>query len=238
MREQLFDKTEDHKTSEEPPQESLIVDIDSSKPQDQIIEGYQAVDEFQYSSDGYISKTYDPDAWTKRRLEQGITIITVNPLVWRGLPEYERILWGRLADIEQVESTSPRLIKKVMQEAQKAIQGAKDEIELAEEMDQIMFYSKVLGLLLWTRDGHSGQNRDMVRQLVKDKIKPVHPFPYVDKCLQIAEWNEPMWNTEGFSSSISQAVKNHYEGELKNLEAERMIVKPTEQELLWAKQHE
>ena len=46
-----------------------------------------------------------------------------------------------------------------------------------------------------------------------------------------------MWNTEGFSASISQAVKNHYEGELKNLEAERMIVKPTEQELLWAKQH-
>ena len=113
MREQLFDKTEDHKTSEEPPQESLIVDIDSSKPEDQIIEGYQAVDEFQYSSDGYISKTYDPDAWTKRRSEQGITIITVNPLVWRGLPEYERILWGRLADIEQVESTPPRLIKKV-----------------------------------------------------------------------------------------------------------------------------
>ena len=57
-----------------------------------------------------------------------------------------------------------------MQEAQKAIQGAKDEIELPEEMDQIMFYSKVLGLLLWALDGHSGQNRDMVRQLVKDKI--------------------------------------------------------------------
>ena len=46
-----------------------------------------------------------------------------------------------------------------------------------------------------------------------------------------------MWNTEGFSPSISQAVKNNYEGELKNLEAERNIVKPTEQELLWARQH-
>ena len=79
----------------------------------------------------------------------------------------------------------------------------------------------------------------MVRQLVKDKIKVVNPFPYVDdfKCLPIADWNDPMWNTAGFSPSISQAVKNHYEGELKNLEEERIIVKPTEQELLLAKQH-
>ena len=36
-----------------------------------------------------------------------------------------------------------------MPEAQKTTQGAKDEIELAEEMDQIMFYSKALRLLLW-----------------------------------------------------------------------------------------
>ena len=67
-------------------------------------------------------------------------------------------------------------------EAQTAIQGAKDKIELAEEMDQIMFYSKALGLLLLVRDGHSGPNQDMVLQLVKDKIKAAHPFPYVDKC--------------------------------------------------------
>ena len=56
---QSFDKTEDHKTTGEvpgePPQESRIEDIDSSK--DQIIEGHQAVDEFQYRSNGYISKT-------------------------------------------------------------------------------------------------------------------------------------------------------------------------------------
>ena len=44
----------------------------------------------------------------------------------------------------------------------------------------------------------------MVRQLVKDKIKAVHPFPYVDKCLPIADWNDPMWNTEGFNPSISE----------------------------------
>ena len=120
-----------------------------------------------------------------------------------GLQEYERILWGRLGDIETVKSTSPRLIERVVQEAQKAIEGAKVDIELAEEMDLIMFYSKALGLLLWVRDGHSGPNRDMVRQLVKDKIKAVHPFPYVD---------DPMWNTEGFNPSISEVVKNFYKG--------------------------
>ena len=144
------------------------MDIDSSK--DQIIEVYKAVDELQYRSDGYISKTYDPDVWTKRRLGQGMTIIMVNRLVWMGLPEHERVLWGRLGDIEQVKETSPRLIEKVIPEAQKAIQGAKFETEVTKEMDQIMFYSKALGLLLWARDRHSGPNRDMVRQLVKDKI--------------------------------------------------------------------
>ena len=46
-----------------------------------------------------------------------------------------------------------------------------------------------------------------------------------------------MWNTEVFSPSVSQAVKDHYEREFKNLEAELMIAKPTEQELLLAKQH-
>ena len=88
----------------------------------------------------------------ERHLGQGITIIKVNRLVWRGLQGHERILWGQLGDIEQVKGTSPRLIEKVMPEAQKAIQGAKDEIELTEETDQIMFYSKALGLLLWARD--------------------------------------------------------------------------------------
>ena len=43
--EQPFDKTEDDETTGEPPQESLIVDIETSK--DQIIKGYQAVDELQ-----------------------------------------------------------------------------------------------------------------------------------------------------------------------------------------------
>ena len=90
--------------------------------------------------------------YTKKRLEQGATIITVNSTVWMGLPEYERILWGRLGDIETVEGTSPRLIESVIPEAQKAVEGAKVEIELAEEMDLITFYSKALGLLLWVRD--------------------------------------------------------------------------------------
>ena len=43
---------------------------------------------------------------------------------------------------------------RVIPEAQKAIEGANVEIELAEEMDQITFYSKALGLLLWAGDGH------------------------------------------------------------------------------------
>ena len=69
-----------------------------------------------------------------------------------GLPEYERILWGRLGDIQAVKGTSPRLIERVIPEAQQAIERAKVEIELADEMDLITFYSKALGLLLWVRD--------------------------------------------------------------------------------------
>ena len=64
-------------------------------------------------------------------LQQGATIITVNCLVWMGLPEHEGMLWGRLGYIKKVRGTSPSFIEIVMPEAQKAIHGAKDEIELA-----------------------------------------------------------------------------------------------------------
>ena len=60
----------------------------------------------------HIKDEFDPDAWTKRQWEQGKTINTVNRLVWMGLPEDERFLWGRLGDFEQVKGTSPRLIEK------------------------------------------------------------------------------------------------------------------------------
>ena len=36
----------------------------------------------------------------------------------------------------------------------------------------------------------------------------------IDKCLPIADWSDPMWNTEGFSPSIDQVWKDHYEEEL------------------------
>ena len=123
--------------------------IHSSK--DQIIEGYQEPDELHYRNDGYVSKTYDPAMYMKTRLEQGATIITVSHAVWMGLPDHERILWERLGDIKRVKGTSPKLIERVLPEAQKAMEGAKVEIGLAEEMDLITFYSKALGLLLCAR---------------------------------------------------------------------------------------
>ena len=46
-------------------------------------------DELQYRSDGYVSKTYDP--LSKRQMVQRNTPITVNRLVWMGLPEHELI---------------------------------------------------------------------------------------------------------------------------------------------------
>ena len=72
---------------------------------------------------------------------------------------------------------------------------------------------------------------------MKDRIKAIHPFPYIDKCLPIADWNDPMWNPEGFNTSISEYMKIHYKNELQKLEAELIIINPTEQELLWAEQH-
>ena len=79
----------------------------------------------------------------------------------------------------------------------------------------------------------------MVRQLIKDRIKAIHPFPYVDKCLPIADWKDPTWNPEGFNPSISEHVKIQYKNlnKLQKLEEERIIINPTDQELLWAKQH-
>ena len=59
----------------------------------------------------------------------------VNRLVWMGLQEYERIWWMRLGEIEEVNGTSISFIERVIPEAQKAIEGAKVDIELPEEMD-------------------------------------------------------------------------------------------------------
>ena len=49
---------------------------------------------------------------------------------------------------------------------QKAIQDAKDEINFAEEMELINFYSRALGLFLWVRDGPSGPTCNRVPKLV------------------------------------------------------------------------
>ena len=147
-------------------------------------------------------------------MARGAVIIRVNEAVWEGLPHHEHILLERLGCIEKVKGTSPRLIERVLPETNKAIGNAECEIELADEMDLITFYSKALSLLLWVRDKHSGPNRDMVRQLMKDRIKAIHPFPYVYKCLPIACWNDPMWNPEGFNPSIFKYVKIHYKNEL------------------------
>ena len=149
-------ETENVNTSEEPRQGSNIGTIAFCK--DQTIEGYPIPDELHYRSDGYISKTYDPDMYTNTCMARGAIIITVNEAVCEGLPHHEHNLWGRLGCIERVKGTSPRLIERVLPEANKAIGKAECEIELADEMNLITFYSKALSLLLCVRDGHSGPN--------------------------------------------------------------------------------
>ena len=115
---ELPNETENVNASEEPRQGSNIGTIAYHK--DQTIEGYSISDELHYRSDGYISKTYDPDMYTKSCMARGAVIIKVNEAVWEGLPDHEHILWGRLGCIEKVKGTSPRLIERVLPEANKA----------------------------------------------------------------------------------------------------------------------
>ena len=130
------------------------IGVDDESTKDQILKGYQEDDELQYRGNGCISKTYDPVVLSKRPIVQRNTLITVNRLVWMGLPEHAHIMSGRLGEIEPVtvKGISPRLIETVTPDVQKAIQDAKDEINVAEEMDEINIYSRALGLLLWVRD--------------------------------------------------------------------------------------
>ena len=157
-------ETENVNTSREEPRQGSNIGTIAYR-NDQTIEGYPFPDELRYHSDGYISKTYDPDMYTKRCMARGAIIITVNEADWEGLLHHEHILWGRLGCIERVKGTSPRFIERVLPEANKAIEKAECEIELADEMDLITFYSTALSLLLWVREGHSGPNRDMVHQV-------------------------------------------------------------------------
>ena len=83
----------------------------------------------------------------------------------------------------------------VTPDVQKAIQDARDEINIAEEMDQINFYS---------RPATSIRGPHMVQQMgVKDQLKAVRTFSLIDKCLPIADWNDPMGNTESLSQPAS-----------------------------------
>ena len=94
---------------------------------DQSLKGYQEDEELQYRSNQYVSKTYDPFALSKIPKVQRNTLISVNRLVWMGLPEHERIMWGRLGEIEPVKGSSPGLIETVTPDVQKAIQAAKEQ---------------------------------------------------------------------------------------------------------------
>ena len=47
------------------------------------------------------------------------------------------------------------------------------------------------------KDGHSGENADMVECMVNEQLQAVHPFPYIDRYLPIADWNDPIWSTMG-----------------------------------------
>ena len=92
--------------------------------------------------------------------------------------------------------------------------------------------------MLWVRDGHLGVNRDMIYRMVSHQRKEVHPFPYVDCCLPIADWNDLMWSTNGIDPSIGpKTTTTKFEKELKDLHAADVMRKPTAKELTWVKQH-
>ena len=92
--------------------------------------------------------------------------------------------------------------------------------------------------MLWVRDGHLGVNRDMIYRMVSHQRKEVHPFPYVDCCLPIADWNDLMWSTNGIDPSIGpKTTTTKFEKELKDLHAADVMNKLTAKELTWAKQH-
>ena len=49
--------------------------------------------------------------------------------------------------------------------------------------------------------------------MVNEQRKAVHAFPYIDRSLPIADWNDPMWSTD----DVQSGVLDEYEKQLKNL---------------------
>ena len=50
-------------------------------------------------------------------------------------------------------------------------------------------------------------NRTMVDRMIRDQRKR-----YIDQCLPIADWNDPMWSTKGIDPIIGPDVtrRDHY----------------------------
>ena len=87
----------------------------------------------------------------------------------------------------------------------KAMEKAKYQLQQHKEEDAILFYSKVIRNLLNSRDhdGPSLANDKVVAQLVSNQLKALHPFPYIDKCLLLAVWSDPMWNAVDLTPETS-----------------------------------
>ena len=49
--------------------------------------------------------------------------------------------------------------------------------------------------------------------MVSEQRKAVHAFPYIDRSLPIADWNDPMWSTDDVQSDML----DEYKKQLKNL---------------------
>ena len=115
-------------------------------------------------------------------------LITVNQRVWRLLPEHERTRWGSWEASHPLRAHHRDLSKLLLlsPDIENAIEGAKTEIGLAEEEEEKISFRRHSVYCCesgWT----FGVNRDMIHCMVSHQRKAVHPFPYFDRCLSIAD---------------------------------------------------
>lgn len=142
-------------------------------------------------------------------------------------------MWTSLAYIEPVKGTDDKLIQMITPNVTDVADELKRRIKASEVQPDIQLYAKSLEQIMEIIDGNRETSRQLIKDLVKNQQKAVHPFPRIDKTLPIADWNDPMWATEG----LPRQVVNYYPGRFRDCETILKNLKVTEKERKWIQQH-
>ena len=167
-------------------------------------------------------------------------IVTVNRRLWARLLDLQRSWTQHVATVVLIKEKNNTLVQSVTQDIDRAIDALKLKIRDLKIYEDILFHGNMILYLLIAKDGTSPANERMVWDLISNQRKLVNPFPYIDKSLILADFEDPMWNDVDKSPGIfpvDQATIDRLKSKLRDLIESDKYNQPTDKEITWVRQH-